>query len=418
MGETKLSNFTGIKNTVGPESLTANDLARATNIDIDDAGKLRRRRGVTQILAGTSHSVCEWSDSQALAVVDGDLALVSSDGTKVILRSGVGTSPMYYATVAGKVYARNAATSLVIEPNLTTHDWGVPHVPSFGTMTYTSGDLTTGSYSVALTYVRISDGLEGGWSIAQGFNISAATGGIRLTDLPQLAGHTISAYVTPPNGETYYFIGSTTSSTLDIADAPSTLGSISRTLGQHPPLGTGPSAYFMGRLYLSDGNVVWVTEPYQYEAVRLSESFMQFESDITFIAPVTDGVYYGTTNEVFFVAGAYPDVKRVSVVNYGAPLQAASRIDPDYVLKADIQSNSAILVVTHQGVCVGYDSGRFTNVTNQTVWLPQAESAATLVRHQDGLNQFIGVLNHSGAPSGSARFGDYVDAEIRRFSGA
>ena len=42
-----LSGFSGMKNTVSEERLKQDELFAAVNVDIDDVGQLRRRRGLT-----------------------------------------------------------------------------------------------------------------------------------------------------------------------------------------------------------------------------------------------------------------------------------------------------------------------------------------------------------------------------------
>lgn len=52
-----LGAFSGIKNTVAPERLQPNELEKALNVDIDDAGQLRRRQGQTKVADGSFHSL-------------------------------------------------------------------------------------------------------------------------------------------------------------------------------------------------------------------------------------------------------------------------------------------------------------------------------------------------------------------------
>jgi len=57
------------------------------------------------------------------------------------------------------------------------------------------------------------------------------------------------------------------------------------------------------------------------------------------------------------------------------------------------------------------------SLTHGTVELPAAAHGAVLGRQDAGTNFFISTLNSAGGPTSTARFGDYVDAEIRRFAG-
>lgn len=52
-----LAQFAGIKNTVSEERLAQGELSAAVNVDIDDSGQLRRRRGRTKVADGNFHSL-------------------------------------------------------------------------------------------------------------------------------------------------------------------------------------------------------------------------------------------------------------------------------------------------------------------------------------------------------------------------
>lgn len=73
------SRFDGLKNTIEREDLGPRDLAQAVNVDIDDVGKLHRRRGRTKVASGDFHSLWNGTDGTVYGVKDGQLGTVNPD---------------------------------------------------------------------------------------------------------------------------------------------------------------------------------------------------------------------------------------------------------------------------------------------------------------------------------------------------
>lgn len=87
-------------------------------------------------------------------------------------------------------------------------------------------------------------------------------------------------------------------------------------------------------------------------------------------------------------------------------------------LENSASSKNAVLFMTDSGLFAGLDGGICYNLTQNRVLFPDAASVAAMFRRQDGINQYVGVLDSQGSPASAARIGDYVDVEIRRFRGA
>ena len=127
-----LGMFEGLKNTVAPERLMPGELEKANNVDIDDAGQVRRRRGQTLRAAGDFHSLHEHLD-ELYAVKDGTLGVVYPDYTF----SGIvaaGTARLSYAAVGETLYYSSEAESgkIIDKTNYPPdRDWETtPSVPS------------------------------------------------------------------------------------------------------------------------------------------------------------------------------------------------------------------------------------------------------------------------------------------------
>lgn len=123
--------FKGLKNTVEAERLGSDDLETALNIDIDDAGQVRRRRGYNLALGGEWHSIKGPLVGKAYGVRDGILGIIRSGLTFTSLGVTIGTAPVCYTEVNEEVYFSSRNASGVIAKDETVGEWG--HTDGQGT---------------------------------------------------------------------------------------------------------------------------------------------------------------------------------------------------------------------------------------------------------------------------------------------
>ena len=352
-----LTAFSGMKNTVSRETLTPDELEAAINIDIDDKGKLHRRRGQTWVSSGTFHSLFNADDWTLIGVRNGTLGVINPDysfqpiaymiGDQIISGGRGGpdptappfedTNPIVYRQVGSTIYFTSATNSGKID----TRSW-----------TATS------------------------WGPDQDIWLSPVVN--PTPTLTQVRG---------------------------------------KRLGK-PPLATS-IAYYNGRLYLGSGRTVWATELFLYDYVDKTRTFWQFEGDITMIGDVADGVYVGTTEGVWFLSGpTFAETKRVRVLDSAVipgsmvfiPAELAN--PPQIGTQADTPLEVSLGFMTINGFCVAEDGGKTYNLTESKFRFPTAQRAAALYRVQDGVNQYIVVSDSEGTPVNNARIGDFVDGEI------
>ena len=118
-----LNQFTGLKNTVSRERLSPQELERARNIDLDNVGQPRRRRGYTLKAAGNFHSLWTAPNGLTFGVKDGVLSLINANYTTRALGSG-GQAPIAYQEVGDTIYFSSEDVSGKILPDLTVALWG------------------------------------------------------------------------------------------------------------------------------------------------------------------------------------------------------------------------------------------------------------------------------------------------------
>jgi hypothetical protein len=333
-GNLVYSAFAGLRNTVAPERLSPQELAAAVNVDLDDAGQIRRRRGYTRVAEGNYHSLHQNGDA-VYVVRNGDLCALYPDFSYTVLRTGCGAAPLAYVDIGTDTYFASSVVSGVTD-GLTTQLWG---------------DFVT----------------PGKWE-SPVVNPTA--------NLPEVGGVLVGA----------------------------------------PPLATS-LAYYNGRVYLANGPVLWATELYRYHVVDKTRNYLYFEQPITALAAVTDGLFVGTEGATYFIEGEFRTMRRREALRQGVIPGSLVRVDPTILPDPMRNSRQAVMFMTTAGLCAGVDSGVCYNLTADKFDFPTATTAAAMFREQDGMKQYIGVLDSAGTPVNNSRFGDYMDAEIRRFEG-
>jgi hypothetical protein len=335
--------FDGLRNTILRERLKPTELEAAVNVDLDDAGQVRRRRGFTKVGTGNYHSLYSDSSGLCLVIKDNTLSLLYPNYSTEALLPGVGSEHLDYVRVGDVVYFSSAATS--------------------------------GKYDVVTRQVSAwgQTGGDGTW---------------------------LSPVVAPT----------------------STLGQVNGRLLGKPPMATSLT-YYNGRIYMAHGSVVWATEPWLYDYVDKTKNFLPFGSDVTMLKAVSDGIYVGTEDNVDFIQGDSFPLKRTPLMNYGVVphsgvIVPAELIKPQVTQEANSPSKNAVMFLTKTGVVVGFDGGVTYNLTQDEVLFPDAKDSATMFRRQDGINAFVAVMNSGGTPSSTAAIGDYLDAQIVRYTGA
>ncbi len=331
-----LGAFKGLKNTVSSERLVGEELERALNIDIDDVGQVRRRRGYTLKVTGSFHSIQE-INGDLYGVMDGTLGIIRPDYTFEPLAVSVGDTPVCYTNVGDTIYFSGSQAG------------------------------------------TITNGVLGQWGGTDG------------------QGVWISPVQTPTD----------------------TLGAISGTSLQDPPLASELAAY-NGRIYLAQDKTLWATQLFNYHYVDKTKNFMQFEQDITLLEAMTDGMYVGTKDGLYFLQGrALGEFKLTQVLDSpvlaGSAVWAPAELIHPQAVNAPMPTGPALLFMTEAGICAAFDGGTSYNLTQTEVIFPRAVTAAGLFRQDSGSNAYVVATDSEGGPSANARIGDYVDAEIVRF---
>ena len=198
-----------------------------------------------------------------------------------------------------------------------------------------------------------------------------------------------------------------------------TLAPIAGRLLGKPPMATCMT-YYNGRIYMACGKMLWHTELYLYDYVDKTKNFAQYETEITMLGTVGDGIYVGCEDGLWFLQGPKSPMVRTRIMDSGVirgsmvdiPAELAN--PPQIPADSDTPVKVSISFMTENGFCVGQDSGVATNFTEDKFIFPAMVRAAAMYRRQDGMNQYVVVGDSEGEPASNARFGEYLDAVFLR----
>lgn len=350
-----LQAFAGLRNTIPQEALGPRELARAQNIDIDDADRIHRRRGYRVAALGKFHSLFTTPKGTTLVVKDGTLCWVRPGLDFYPVLAGIGDAPLAYEVVGSNLYATSCHNSFQVElRTMIASPWGL---------------VQDHSYQPTL-----APGPKDFW-FSPVVNPTA--------DLGPVAGKLLGA---PPLGTTLtYFNGRIYIGAKDVLWAT--------------------------ELYLF--NYVDKTRGFkQFEAEITGLGTVE---DGVYVG-TRSGLFFmeGTFNE-----NKRTTVTRSAVLPGSAIQVPQEVIWPDARGRPDIPfpAGLAIAFMTVDGLVVCGRGGKIYNLTRSQFIFPNAKRAASFFRQQDGMNQVVSALDSGGTPTDAARIGDYLDATIIRAAG-
>lgn len=403
------SQFKGLRNTVPAEHMAAadidpGDLSLARNVDINDAGRVLRRKGHEPLATDAPFSSL-YSDGTVCCAVRNrtELVRILPDLSTVTLRTGLTPGPlMSYATIGSRVYYSNGVETGVIEHGA-SRSWGLEPPSAQPQAEVVAGTLRAGRYQYAVTFVR-SDGQESG-SQRAGYIDLGAPGGIRLTDLPVSADPSVSVraiYFSACNGEGLYRVATGMAFLTDftLTSDPS-VATPMRTQHLRPaPAGHIVEA-FAGWALVASGDTLYYSEPYSPELFDLRKG-LRMAAPINFVATLDTGAYVGTDAGVVWLKGDSPDKWEYSTqLAYGAVRGTVVRASQDALFDGQ-GSQQVVLFATDRGLCVGDGGGTITNITQPRFSYPPQPEGAAMVRRQRGMNQLVVTLRGPEGASNEA----------------
>ncbi len=412
----EIAKFRGLRNRTSPERMKPGDLLTATDIDIDDTGAALSRRGYVIKNVASCHSLFA-TNTVTLVVSGGFLNIVEDDYSFTPLQPLVSNAPVSYDSIADVIYYSNGTDKgRVIRRAWSC--WGVDAPIGQPVASAGVGNLAPGRYLYAVTFVR-NDGHESGTPLSGTVELTAQGGidfgAIAASPNPEVVGKYL--YISLADGETLYRVDyiPNTQTTYSYRGAGLDLGPPLVT--QHagpPPADAGIVRLFNGIAYAVVNDVVYYSDPYNYDLFRLDTSFLRFPGPVANFESVNNGLYVSTEDvagedaesngTTYFLGGKRPDKFESSVVfDYGSIVRTSVKTDAAYFKgapnadsEAPEQSNPAVVWYTRHGIVVGFDGGAVMNLTEGTYSLPDAQLGAGFIKLDRGFAQYVASLQGVG----------------------
>ncbi len=396
-----IKSFKGLVNRRSAERLEPGDLVEAVNVVIDDGGQVRRRHGYKRLLSGAGiHSI---GGSPSCILYRHGTGLYRFDlasGTWELLRNDIATlQRMWYLPLLDRVYYSDGAVTGCVQNGI-DRSWGL--LPPTGVFVgATSGNLKAGRYHVCLTY-QAWDGQVSGACHPQHIDV-ADVGGVVVTypssSDPRVGG--INIWMTTPNGSTLFHVVTVR----NVAGTFVYRGSATEFYRSLSTANCYPSPpgqlleFYRGRVYIASGNVVYYSLPNSYELFRIGSDYLPFDSDVTMLAAVQDGLYVATASTVYFLHGSEPPMNILTTLNGGAVYGTQTIGEASRVFDGQMQGR-CVIWRGGEGICVGFASGIIRNVTHTRYAFVAADVGSGIAMQQDGVYQYVVTVHgEHGQPS-------------------
>lgn len=308
--------FLGINNRLPDFSLATEAgywLREAENVDVDNAGRVRRRQAVTLLQAASApHSLYTTADGTRYAVIGGTMYTITLPSyTQTLFKVLSNNDPVSYTEYAGSLYYSNGTDSGRIEAGI-WFPWALP-MPAAPSVSTIAGTLYAGAYQVSVAYYNNVTGEEGGTSPSTKYEL-ASDGGLRITLPAATAGAThINVYVSTVNGSVPMLSGTVVTGTAAY-DVTSVAGiSVGREATQRyeEPIPAGVPFMHNSRLCTVSGPSIYIGLPARPGYYVPTDPILSFPADVTNAISGQNGVYVTADKTYWFEGADILDAQRV-----------------------------------------------------------------------------------------------------------
>lgn len=326
--------FLGINNRLPAYALhkekVGDFLRGAVNVDVDNAGSLRRRRAATLVQALVApHSLHMTSDTTGYMVRGSSIYAITLPAySETLFKVLTSNNPVSWLELAGHLYYSNGVDSGRISSGV-WYPWALP-TPTAPSVSSIAGGLGNGAYQVVVSYCNSATGEEGGVSPATRHSL-ATIGGLRVTLPGATPGAThINVYVSTVNGSVPLLAATVTAGTptVDLA-VPATGREANERF--EAPLPAGTQLFeFNGCLCSVNGSDVFEGIPYRHGYYLKTEGRIPFPAAVSNAVPAENGVYV-VADKTYWLQGAVMTKAEIvkDVLPYGGVPGTAFVMDKD-----------------------------------------------------------------------------------------
>lgn len=146
------------------------------------------------------------------------------------------------------------------------------------------------------------------------------------------------------------------------------------------PMPTGKFlCYWRGRLITTTANVIRFSEPLAYHLHDERHGFIQTSQRVTFLQPVSGGLWVGQTDHVIFIQGSTPDDMVIIPKNTAAPIPgSAIQIDAAEIGEIAEGGDKAVVWLSAKGYVAGNSGGQLVEYQAKRINNISAASGTTV----------------------------------------
>jgi hypothetical protein len=144
-----------------------------------------------------------------------------------------------------------------------------------------------------------------------------------------------------------------------------------------PPIGTQLEIY-NGTMFVVVKNVLWYSERFGFNLFDMARNYIWFETDITMVKAVSDGLFVSTDRKVVFLKGRTPaEFEQINVSSYAAIKGTGVKLNAEELVGGKI-SGPAVLWTALNGIHLGVSGGESKNLTEDRIALPPVNSGCAV----------------------------------------
>jgi hypothetical protein len=392
--------FLGINNRLPDFALSIRDkgdwLRGAVNVDIDNAGRVRRRAAATLVQAMTNADSLYLTSATAGYLRRGTAiyAITLPTYSETLFKILSADEPLSWAEFNGVLYYSNGTDSGRIEGGV-AYPWGLA-TPNAPTCANIAGTLYAGAYQVGVSYYNNVTGEEGGISASSNPSLSA-DGGIRITLPGASTGAThVNVYFSTVNGSIPMWIGQYAIGTasIDVAAEPTRLRESNGRF--EAPLPAGDHIFMAnGRLCSKAGNRINLGSParpgyyipidgrQRAEGAPMDYGYITFPANVELVIPTQMGVYVAYGDITQFFAGT--DLAATELVKDVLPYGAV----PGTAFVVPHKENPLVGWFGAKGIVLGDPQGQVKDAMVDNVDLTPPASGTSVVVQTDGYKRVV-----------------------------
>lgn len=408
-----IKTFKGENNIHSPESTNTAFLKLASNMDLDTTGGLSKREGYRVVDTGKYTSL--WASENGLGcygVKDGNLVKINSDYSSTIILNNVSEEKISFEEVQGLIYFTNSSVNGVIENGI-VRNWGLDKVNTPPILTQGIGSLLSGTYMVAYTYID-QFSRESGTAISSSITVpSGSSINLFIPSASYPEAVFARVYCSTTDGTVLYYSGiSTLNSNYTISSTTNLINPL-RTFNLDSPVNGHIVKLYKGRMYIAKDNVLYYSEPFQYDLFNLAENFIVFPERIKIVCPVEDGIWIGS-DRLYYLSGDSPDKFRKDNKEYVKVVEGTEvRFSGSYLHIENTPVGYKWIISSNLGVFILFNQGLVINTTEAFYNIDRADTGSAIFIQNKGMNRYLSILNKNLKQDNTV-FGDLVETSIIR----